>query len=185
MTTSSLLKSLSCAVFALFLLPAASAAQRVPDSGQVAAGAEFGLFLPADEQLTAGLVGGGLLEVYASPRVGIRGSVMAIRNGYDRRDDDDEREIRLGLDLIYNWERGGVHPFAGVGVGMHFLRFYRDGENDGPNDTEFGAQVLGGADFFVNREWTVKAEGRYQWVADRPNLNPDGLSLTIGLKRFF
>lgn len=166
-------------------LPAPAAAQPVPDAGQVAAGGEIGVFLPKDEQLSAGIVGGGLLEFYATPRVGIRGSLMAIRNGYDRRDDDDERQLRLGVDVIYNWEYGSVHPFVGAGLGMHFLRFYRDGDNEGPNDTEFGMQLLGGAEFFLNRAWTVKAEGRYQFVGDRPNLDPDGLALTIGLKRYF
>ena len=186
MHTSAFVKHVcSTAFFALFLFPEISAAQRVPDAGQVAIGAEFGVFFPADEQLSVGVVGGGLLEIYATPRVGIRGSVMAIRNGYDRHDDDDERQLRLGLDLIHNWEHAAVHPFVGAGIGMHFLRFYRDGDNEGPNDTEFGGQLLGGAEFFMNRQWTAKLEGRYQWVADRPNLNPDGLGLTVGLKRYF
>ena len=157
----------------------------MPSAGQVAAGAEVGVFLPTDSQLSSGIVGGGLFEFYATPRVGIRGSVMAIRNGYDRVDDDDERQMRLGLDVIYNWEYGGVHPFAGAGIAMHFLRFYRDGDNEGPNDTEFGAQLLGGAEFFLDTAWTLKAEARYQWVGDRPNLNPDGLALTVGVKRYF
>ena len=172
-------------MISLALFPSISAAQPVPDTGQVAAGAEFGVFIPADEQLDFGLTGGGLIEFYASPRVGIRGAVTAIRNGYDREDDDSERQLRFGADLIYNWEYGAIHPFLGAGVGMHLLRFYRDGDNEGPNDNEFGAQVLGGLEFFLNRAWTVKGEARYQWVADRPNLNPDGLGLTVGLKRYF
>lgn len=169
----------------LFTLPATVGAQPVPDAGQVAAGGEIGVFIPKDEQIEPGLVGGGFVEFYATPRVGIRGSLMAMRSGYDRRDDDDERQLRFGADIIYNWEFGSVHPFVGGGIGVHLLRFYRDGDNEGPNDTNFGAQALGGAEFFMNRVWTVKAEGRYLWVADRPNLDPDGLALTIGLKRYF
>jgi opacity protein-like surface antigen len=171
------------ACFALFPVPASS--QPVPDGGQVAAGADIGMFIPTDEQLEPGITGGGLIEFYASPRVGIRGTVTAIRNGYDREDDDSERQLRFGADVIYNWEYGAVHPFLGAGVGVHLLRFYRDGDNEGPNDTEFGGNVLGGLEFFLNRAWTVKGEARYQWVADRPNLDPDGLGLTIGLKRYF
>src|SRR5688572_30525186 len=75
------------------LLPIAAAAQPVPDTGQVAVGAEFGIFLPTDDRLATGLVAGGLFEVYAAPRLGIRGSVTSIRSGYDREDDDDERQI--------------------------------------------------------------------------------------------
>lgn len=186
MKTSSLIqRSCFTALVALFLLPASAGAQPVPAAGQVAAGVEFGVFPPTDSQLSAGLVGGGLLEVYATPRLGVRGTVTAIRSGYDRFDNDDERQLRLGVDVIYNWERGAVHPFVGGGVGMHFLRFHRDGRNEGPNDTAFGTQALGGIEFFMNRAWTLKAEGRYQWVGDRPNLNPDGLALTIGVKRYF
>ena len=165
--------------------PFIAAAQPVPNTGQVAIGGEVGLFFPADEQLDAGIVGGGLIEFYLTPRVGIRGTVTAIRTGYDRNDDDDERQLRFGGDVIYNWEFGKVHPFAGGGIGVHLLRFYRDGDNVEPNDTNFGGQGLGGAEIFLNRDWTVKLEGRYQWVEDRPNLNPDGFSATVGVKRYF
>jgi opacity protein-like surface antigen len=186
MGISRLLRYLICSKLAFLFLPIAAAeAQPVPDTGQVAAGAEIGVFIPTDGQLSPGLVGGGLVEFYATPRVGIRGTVTAIRSGYDRRDDDDERQLRFGADVIYNWEFGRVHPFAGGGIAMHLMRFYRDGDNEGPNDTEFGVQGLGGVEFFLNRAWTLKTEGRYQWVGDRPNLDPDGLSLTVGLKRYF
>lgn len=186
MNTSAFLKSVVLGgALAYVLLPTAAAAQPVPDAGQVAAGGEIGVFIPTDEQLEPGIVGGGLIEFYITPRLGIRGSVTAIRTSYDRVDDDDERQLRFGADLIYNWEFGKVHPFAGGGVGIHLLRFYRNGDNEGPNDSNFGAQAIGGAEFFLNRAWTVKAEGRYQWVADRPSLDPDGLALTVGLKRYF
>lgn len=185
MNTSSILTRLALGLFCLTLIPTAAAAQPVPDEGQVALGGEIGVFLPTDEQLEPGLVGGGLIEFYVSPRVGIRGSVMAMRNDYERGGDDEERQLRFGGDVIYNWEFGAVHPFAGAGIGVHLLRFYDEGENVGPNDTEVGGQILGGAEFFLNREWTVKAEGRYQWVGDRPFVDLDGLALTIGVKRYF
>lgn len=167
----------------LNLLPTIAGAQ--PRTGQVAAGADIGMFVPSDEQLQSGLMADGFVEFYATPRLGIRPIVTAIRSGYDRFDDDDERQLRVGVDVIYNWEGGRVHPFVGGGFGMHFLRFYRDGNNEGPNDTNFGTNVLGGLEFFMNRAWVVKLEGRYQWVQDRPNLDPDGFAALIGLKRYF
>lgn len=183
MNTSALIRFFSLTALLLPLFTPSAFAQ--PRAGQTALGAEVGIFVPKDEQLDIGGVAAGLFEVYATPRVGIRSTVTAIRADYARNDNDDERQLRFGVDVIRNWEFGRVHPFAGAGIAMHLLRFYRDGNNEGPNDTKFGAQGLGGAEFFLNRAWTVKAEGRYQWVADRPNLDPDGLSLTFGVKRYF
>jgi len=185
MNTSAFVQPLLVVVFSLTLVPATALAQPVPNAGQVAAGGEFGVFLPADDQLDPGWILGGLIEFYASQRVGIRGTVTSIRNDYNNRDDDDERQLRFGADVIYNWEDGTVHPFLGAGIAMHWLRFYDNDENVGENDTEFGMQVLGGAEFFLNRDWTIKAEARYQWVPDRPHVDPDGLGLTVGVKAYF
>ena len=144
MDTSSFTRHLILTIALVLACPLLAAAQPVPNTGQIAVAGEVGLFFPADEQLDAGIVGGGLIEFYVSPRLGIRGTVTAIRSCYDR-----------------------------------------DGDNEEPNDTNFGGQALGGAEIFLNRAWTVKLEGRYQWVEDRPNLDPDGFSTTIGIKRYF
>jgi opacity protein-like surface antigen len=189
MTNSALNSRLGCPLRVLLLgalitlLPTLALAQ--PRTGQVAAGADIGMFFPSDDRLQAGLMADGFIEFYPAPRLGIRPIITAIRSGYDRFDDDDERQLRLGVDVIYNWEGGRIHPFFGGGFGVHFLRFYRGGNNEGPNDTNFGTNLLGGLEIFMNREWTVKLEGRYQWVQDRPNLDPDGFGALIGFKRYF
>ncbi len=183
MTNSAVPVRLFGAVALLSLFPTWALAQ--PHTGQVAAGGDIGVYIPTDEQLSTGWIGDGFLEFYATPRLGFRPIVTAIRTGYDRFDDDDERQLRLGLDVIYNWEGGNIHPFAGVGAGVHFLRFYRNGNHEGPDDNNFGANVLGGVEIFFNPTWTVKLEGRYQWVQDRPAIDPDGLGLLVGLKKYF
>jgi hypothetical protein len=179
---ASTLRTLVCSA-AVLLAPMVAAAQ--PRAGQIAAGADIGAFVPADEQLSTGWTADGFVEFYATPRVGVRGIVSAIRNGYERFDNDDERQLRLGVDVIYNWEGGRFHPFVGAGFGIHFLRFYRDGNHEGPDDNNFGSTILGGVEVFMNRAWTTNFEARYQFVQDRPNLDPDGLGLLIGLKRYF
>src|ERR671913_233268 len=83
----------------LNLVPTSAAAQ--PRTGQVAVGADIGLFVPTDERLSSGLMADGFVDFYATPRLGIRPIVTAIRNGYDRFDDDDERQLRIGVDVIY------------------------------------------------------------------------------------
>ena len=185
MNISALFQRVSLVVICLTVASAGAVAQPVPDEGQVAAGAEIGIYFPTDDGLDNGITGGGLVEFYASPRVGIRGTITAMRNSHLANDDIDERQLRIGGDVIYNWEYGTIHPFLGGGIGIHLLRSYVDGDNVGDNDTKFGAQILGGVEYFLNRAWTIKGEGRYQWVADRPQVNPDGFAVTAGIKRYF
>jgi hypothetical protein len=54
----------------LSLVPLPAAAQ--PRAGQVALGADIGVFFPADDQLDSGLMADGFVEFYATPRVGLR-----------------------------------------------------------------------------------------------------------------
>jgi opacity protein-like surface antigen len=181
-------RAFRAALFVLLLIPLVSpqaSAQSVPDAGQFAAGADIGIFLPADDRLDASLTGGGFVETYLTPRVGVRGSVMTAAPGYARNSDEREQQIRIGADVIYNWEHGRIHPFAGGGLGVYVLRYYNGDENVGPNETNLGAAALGGLEYFLNRAWTLKTEGRYQWVTDRPLLDPDGFALTFGVKRYF
>ena len=167
----------------MLVLPLAAAAQ--PRQGQVALGGDIGLFFPTDEQLDGALTGGGFIEIYPAPRVSVRPSLFLSAPEYERADAEHERQTRLGVDVIYNWERGRYHPFVGGGVGAHFLQFTRDGEDIGDTDTVLGVAALGGLEVFLNRAWTFKGEGRYQWVDDERGFNPDGLALTVGLKRYF
>ncbi|HUF25078.1 MAG TPA: hypothetical protein VMN81_13185 [Vicinamibacterales bacterium] len=56
-----------------------------------------------------------------------------------------------------------------------------DGSENTPGLT-FGA----GIDYFVTRAATVKFEGRHDWVAvDDGRPDPSGISLTVGVKKFF
>src|SRR5688572_13020029 len=84
------------------LFPLTASAQ--PREGQVALGGDVGLFFPADDQFDSALIWGGFLEGYVTPRVGIRGSLFVTSPEYDRGTDEHERQMRLGADVIYNWE---------------------------------------------------------------------------------
>jgi opacity protein-like surface antigen len=167
-------------------VPSHAHAQPVPNTGQVAAGIDVGLFLPSDDQFDSSITGGGYFEFYLSPRLGLRTGATAMRPAYTRGNGEQERQIRLGADLIYNWEGGRIHPFVGGGVGWHMMGLYdRDGVkvNDGHN--RMGLSVLGGLELFMSREWALKAEGRYQSVGDIPLVDPSGFALTVGMKRYF
>lgn len=166
-------------------LPSRVHAQPVPDTGQIAAGIDLGWFVPSDDQFDSSIAGGGYFEFYLTPRLGLRTGATAMRPAYVRGVEEQERQLRLGADLVYNWETGRVHPFVGAGVGWHLMRLYERGENIGPNHNKLGLSLLGGAEVFVSRAWAIKGEARYQWVADTPLVNPSGFALTAGLKRYF
>jgi opacity protein-like surface antigen len=182
MNTSALHRLILTAALML-CLPLTAAAQ--PRDGQVALGGDIGLFFPTDEQFDGSLFGGAYVEIYPMARLGVRPSLFVTSPEYERGTDEHERQMRLGVDVIYNWEGGRVHPFAGAGLGAHFLQFTHDGDEIGDSDTELGFTLLGGLEYFLNRAWTIKGEGRYHWVDDERGINPDGLALTVGLKRYF
>jgi hypothetical protein len=183
MNTSALLHRLVMIAALMLFLPLTAAAQ--PREGQFALGGDLGLFFPSDDQFDGALFGGAFVEIYPGARLGVRPSLLVTSPEYDRGTDEHERQMRLGVDVIYNWEGGRIHPFAGAGLGAHFLQFTDNGEEIGDSDTELGFALLGGLEYFLNRAWTVKGEGRYHWVDDQRGVNPDGFALTIGLKRYF
>ena len=183
MNTSALLSRITVVAALMLFDPLTAAAQ--PREGQVALGADVGLFLPADEQFDGGLFGGAYVELYPAARVGIRPSIFVTNPEFERGTDEHARQMRLGVDVIYNWEGGVVHPFVGAGTAAHILQFTNNGEEVGDSNTELGLALLSGLEVFLNRAWTFKGEARYQWVDDRPGVNPDGLALTFGLKRYF
>ena len=170
------------AALTLFL-PLTAAAQ--PRDGQVAVGADLGLFFPTDEQFDGALTLGGFVDVYPAARISVRPSLFVTSPAYDRGNGEEERQTRLGVDVIYNWEGGRIHPFAGAGLGAHFLQFRDNGDNVGDSDTELGFALLGGLEYFLNRAWALNGEGRYHWVDNERGINPDGLVLSIGVKRYF
>ena len=178
-----------CGVLALLALcawPAQALAQRVPDSGMVAVGVDAGVLFPGDRLEPAPVVNG-LVEYYLTPRIGARGTAGWANPSFDGREDEDtQRQIKLALDLLYNWEYGKVHPFVSGGGGVWFLQEKDNGEDFGDGETAGGLTFGAGLEYFITRSATVKFEGRYDWVAvDDGRPDPSGGSLTVGVKKFF
>ena len=155
------------------------------DSGAV--GGDVGIFLPKQDGMKSGPTLEGFYEYYPTARTSIR---LGLGWGNPKRDtendeDDSIRFIRIGGDVVYNWEGGSVHPFVGAGLGIYFLQERDNGENLGDSETKFGGTLFGGAEFFTSNTVSFKAEAKYHIVADAGAYNPDGLSLTVGLKKYF
>lgn len=177
-----------CLAYIITLLPVLAQAQgRTPTTDSAAIGGDVGLFLPAAEDLNAGLNLFGFYEYYTAPRTSFRFGVEWMNPEYDEDRDPDAsvRTIRIGGDFIYNWERGAIHPFAGAGLGIYVVQPRNGGRNEGDSDANLGASFFGGVEFFTSRTMAVKAEGRYHVVTNANGFNPDGLSLTVGLKKYF
>jgi outer membrane protein with beta-barrel domain len=164
------------------VLPASA---QTPDRGMFAAGADIGAFFPDDvfENAFAVNVFG---EYYVTPRWSGRVMLAVTKPGVEAFTEDHFRQIKLLFNGVYNWELGVWHPFATVGAGAYFVRLLREDRPDPEGETRGGLNLGGGIEYFLNSLTTVKGELRWDVVSHPPGL-PDatGVSLTVGLKRYF
>ena len=174
----------SILAIALALAPSVTFAQ-TPRTDSAAVGGDIGVFIPRADGLDNGLNLEGFYEYYLSPRTSVRLGLGWMNPKSEFEDEDSIRYIRVAGDIVRNWEGGNVHPFVGAGVGIYFLQQKDNGESIGDSETKFGGTIFGGAEFFLNNTTAVKGEARYHIIANVGDFNPDGLALTIGLKKYF
>ena len=174
-------------LFTVFLAVASAAAAqgRVPAEDSGAVGGEIGVVAPRGEGLSTGLTLDGFYEYYFSPRTSLRLGLGWANLPFEREDDDALRWLRVPIELVYNFEYGDVHPFVGGGMGIYFVQQKDNGESVGDSETKLGAMFLGGAEFFTGPTVAIKGEARYHLVGDTFGVNPGGISVTIGIKKYF
>ena len=165
-------------------VPAIATAQ-TPRADSGAIGGDVGLFLPKADGMKSGPTLEGFYEYYPTARTSIRLGLGWANPKLDNEEDDSIRWIRVAGDVVYNWEGGSVHPFVGGGLGIYFLQRRDNGENLGDSETKLGGTLFGGAEFFLNNTVSVKGEARYHLIANIDSYNPDGLALTVGVKKYF
>ena len=162
----------------------AAAQSRVPDEGMAAVGGNIGIIVPKDPFETD-IALSGTFDYYLTPRLSLRPGVLWANPGVK---DHDESLQRVGLlfDVIYNWERGKWHPFAGAGVGAYFFQPKAFGESFREDEKNLGAQIGGGVEYFANRTTVIKGEAQYHFIdqGDLPQ-SPSALTLMIGVKKYF
>lgn len=168
----------------LTLLPAPAKAQ-VPDTGMWSVGADLGAFIPREEIYDNSLDLQGFGEYYLTPRIGLRIGAGWADPSVGREDGDSVRITRVTFDVTYNWEGGKTHPFVGAGIGAFFLQPRDNGESAGDSQNEAGMNLFGGLEYFTSRTVSVKGEARYQIVGSDVLPDPHGLTLSIGLKKYF
>jgi hypothetical protein len=185
------IRALSLAIVMIVALPLSAAAQRAhptrqPAEGSIAIGGDIGLFVPTDGAFGPSVALEGHADFSLTARIAARFGVDWTDPSFDRESTDSLRQVRFGGDVIYNWEGGKWHPFAGGGIGAHLLQEKDNGRDLGDSETKLGGALLGGVEYFFNRTATIKAEGRYQFVGDTRNgYDPSGLVLLVGLKQYF
>ena len=172
-------------VVLLALVPATAAAQRTPRADSGAVGGDVGWFFPADDGMNGGPTLEGFYEYYPTARTSLRLGMGWGKSKFKFDEEDAIRFLRVAGDVVYNWEGGTVHPFVGGGLGIYFLQQSDNGESIGDSETKFGGTIFGGVEYFTSNTVSVKGEARYHLVANSGGYNPDGLSLTIGLKKYF
>lgn len=173
-------------ITALVALPCVAFGQkRTPTRDSSAVGGEIGIFLPADSSLDPGPTLEGSYEYYLSSRVSLRMGAGWASVKEAREHSDSLRHVRIAFDVVHNWEGGAVHPFVGAGIAAYILQPRDNGHNAGDSEHKLGGTLFGGAEFFTSRTVSVKAEARYHLVSDAFGVNPDGLALSVGLKKYF
>ena len=171
---------------AALVLPAHAAAQaRQPAENAMAVGGALGVFLPSEDGLDNALYLEGQYQFQFTPRVGLRFGVGWTDPGFAREDEDSLQQIRLGADLLYNWEHGAWHPYVGGGLGAHLVQ-EKDNDNDlGDGESKLGGSLLGGVEYFFTRDTVLTGEVRYQVVQEVRGLSPSGVLLAAGVKKYF
>ena len=115
------------------------------------------------------------------------GLIISIRAAEASRywTNDSLRQVRIGADVLYNWERGKWHPFVGGGINTHALRLKDNGVRLGDSENQLGVSGLGGVEYFFRRRTSLKFEGRALFIDDVFGLDPGGFSGTAGVKWYF
>jgi hypothetical protein len=171
---------------AVLLAPAVAHAQgRMPHRDANAIGASVGVFAPQQDGMTNGLDVAGFFEHYMTARDSLRLGADWAEPKREPEKTDGTRMVRVGGDLIHNWEGGSIHPFVGAGLGAYFLQARDNGHNVGDGATKLGGTILGGLEFFTSNTFAVKGEVRYDLVQKWNGYNPSGLGFTIGAKAYF
>ena len=178
-----LLKVLAAVVVCLW--PSVALAQRTPHGGSNAVGGDVGGVVPQESGMTTGPNVDGFFEHYMSARNSVRLDLGWANPKFDRETSDGMRQVRVGADLIHNWEGGSIHPFVGAGLGAYVLQEMDNGNAFGSSNTRIGGNLLGGIEYFTSNSFAVKGEAAYHIVGKVNDFNPSGLVLSVGAKVYF
>jgi len=174
-------------LFTLFALGVASPLHAQTTQGQVAVGADIGLFFP-DEAFEKTVTLDAFGEYYVMPNVSVRMLLGWASPGFENMTEDHFRQTRLLFNGIYSFSGTQWHPYATAGAGAYFVRQLFENAPDPDSEVRGGINFGGGVEYFLDNDnkSAFKGELRFDFVSHPPGL-PDasGLTITFGYKRFF
>jgi len=184
-------KTVSVTMILLATAATASAQRRVPDRGMCAIGVDFGFAIPHDDLLGTGIFTSVSGEYYVTPRVSLK---ARFGGAWFETDDDIGLEEKVSPmhftgSVVYNWERGKIHPYATAGAGWYRYRF-RLNDEDAGTDSKFGVSLGGGAEYFLTRHDTLVGDVTFHVISGDAvssffAYDPSYWSFSGGYKKYF
>ena len=154
----------------------------------VAIGGSIGASVPTDASFKNGLEIAGTVEDYLTPRVSIRGQVAGTWWDITGRGfTGTTKPVIFDGNVVYNWERGAIHPYVTGGVGLYHYGFDFAPVTGSANKA--GVDLGGGVEFFATRRVTFTFEGLYHAVSS-PVQSPLASfesrfwTFSVGLKKY-
>jgi outer membrane protein with beta-barrel domain len=171
----------------LFAFGFASTLHAQTSKGQLAAGADVGIFFP-DEAFEKTITLDAFGEYYLMPNVSVRMLLGWASPGVENMTEDHFRQVRLLFNGVYSWSGTQWHPYVTAGAGAYFVRQLFENAPDPDSEVRGGLNFGGGVEYYLdkNNKSAFKGEFRVDVVSHPPAL-PDatGWTLTLGYKRFF
>lgn len=136
-----------------------------PSTGDMAVGGNLGFANAFEDELEGiEILMSGNFEYFTSDKISWRGMI-----GFTEFDVDDSGGGQVEMtfingNIVYNWHRDWLRPFATGGIGIYDL----DGSgrlHDFDGDTEIGFNGGGGIEFYLNTDWSIKAEGLFHAIS--------------------
>ncbi len=144
---------------------AQSRGSSTPAAGDMAAGGNLGFANAFEDELEGiEILLSGNFEYFTSDKISWRGML-----GFTEFEVEDSgggaiEMIFVNGNIVYNWHRDWLRPFATGGLGLYDLDG-SGGLGDFHGDTEIGFNAGGGIEFYMDTDWAIKLEGLFHAIS--------------------
>lgn len=168
------------ALLVLLLAAPAAVGATLPRKGGVAVGVAAGAALPFETDYSAGFDLTGSFDYYFSEAGGVRGTVGYVREGTKLEGTTDPNASYFLASAVWTGRGEKVRPFALAGLGIYVFEPATGGRNG-----RAGLHAGGGAEFSLDRRWSLTGEGLFHFVSDAGDRKTSFFGLTAGFRYRF